>query len=138
VDQEPHFSVTVTSPIKGCHATLKRYLQRGSSDLKGVYNRLVHFWTTQHANIKSTSAQEQLRPKHSINLPLFAIVKQHVHAFALLKILQEQTKLPARNGQLDPSYTCTIQKAISLPCYHTIWERKRGNGVILLEDIHPH
>ena len=137
VDQEPHFGVIVTSPIEGCHATLKGYLQRGSGDLKGVYDKLVHFWTSQHSNIQSTTAQQQLRPKHSINLPLFAAVKQHVHAFALLKIVQEQAKIPAK-GQPDPSCACTIQQAMGLPCYHTIWEWKRVNRVILLEDIHSH
>ena len=119
MDQQLHFGVTTISPIKGCHATLKGYLQRGSGDLKGVYDKLAYFWTTQHTNIQSTSAQQQLRPKHSINLPLFATVKQHVHAFALLKIVQEQAKLPAI-GEPNLNCTCTIQQAIGLLCYHTI------------------
>ena len=51
VDQEPHFGVIVTSPIEGCYATLKGYLQRSSADLKGVYDKLVLFWTDQYASI---------------------------------------------------------------------------------------
>jgi hypothetical protein len=35
IDQHLHFGVTVTSPIEGCHATLKGYLQRGHGDLRG-------------------------------------------------------------------------------------------------------
>jgi hypothetical protein len=43
INREPHFGVTVTSPIEGSHATLKGYLQRGHSDLRGVFNKLKLF-----------------------------------------------------------------------------------------------
>jgi hypothetical protein len=79
----------VTSPIEGCHGTLKRYLQRGNGDLKKVYDRLSLFWTNQHSTIVDSAAQQQLRPRHSVRIPLFAVVKQHVHAFALQKIVVE-------------------------------------------------
>jgi hypothetical protein len=36
VNKNLHFGITVTSPIEGCHATLKTYLQRGHGDLRGV------------------------------------------------------------------------------------------------------
>ena len=129
--------MVVTSPIKGYYATLKRYLQRGNGDLKKVYDNLSLFWTNQHSVIVDTAAQQQLRPRHSIRIPLFAAVRQHVHTFALLKIVQEQAKLPAK-GELGLSCAYTIQQTMGLPCYHTIWERTRGNRVILLEDIHPY
>jgi ribosomal protein S12 len=41
INREPHFGVTVTSPIEGCHATLKGFLQRGHGDLKGVFDRIM-------------------------------------------------------------------------------------------------
>jgi hypothetical protein len=44
VNQNYHFGVTVTSPIEGCYAVLKSYLQRGSGDLRGVFVRMQHFW----------------------------------------------------------------------------------------------
>jgi hypothetical protein len=138
INQRPHFGVTVTSPIEGCHATLKAYLQRGHGDLRGVFERLKLFWTAQQSSIQSTVAQQQLRPKHSVNIPLFAAVLQHVHAYALQKILQEQRKLPARGGPPPSSCTCSIQQSIGLPCYHTIWQRRQESGAIRLEDIHPH
>ena len=137
IDQHPHFGVTVTSPIEGCHATLKGYLQRGHSDLRGVFNRLKHFWTAQQASIESTVAQQQLRPKHSLNIPLFAAVLQHVHTYALQKILQEQVKVPAK-GAPKSSCECSIQTSMGLPCYHTIYQRQQETGAIRLEDIHPH
>ena len=85
IDQHPHFGVVVTSPIEGSHATLKGYLQRGHGNLRGVFNRLK--MTAQHESIDSTVAQQQLRPKHSINTPLFAAVLKYIHASALQKIL---------------------------------------------------
>jgi len=138
INQNYHFGVTVTSPIEGCHATLKSYLQRGNGDLRTVYERLQHFWDGQHSSFKSTLAQQKLRLKHQLNIPLFAAVLQQVHSFALQKILQEQAKLPANNRPPPQECTCSIQYSHGLPCYHTIWARKQDGGVIRLEDIHRH
>jgi hypothetical protein len=138
IDQYLHFGVTVTSPIEGCHATLKGYLQRGHGDLRGVFNRLKLFWTAQQSTIQSTVAQQQLRPKHSVNIPLFTAVLQHVHTYALQKILQERAKLHAKGSRPSSSCTCSIQQSMGLPCYHTIWQRQQESGAIRLEDIHPH
>jgi hypothetical protein len=121
-----------------CHATLKAYLQRGHGDLSGVFERLKLFWTAQQPSIPSTVAQQQLRPKHGVNIPLFAAVLQHIHTYALQKILQEQRKLPARDGPPPSSCTCLIKQSMGLPCYHTIYQRQQESGVIRLEDIHPH
>jgi hypothetical protein len=119
VNQHYHFGVTVTSPIEGCHATLKSYLQRGNGDLRGVFLRIQHFWDMQHNTFKTTTAQQKLRPKISINTPLFATVLQYVHGFALDKILLEYAKLPTTGPPLY-SCNCTIQQSHGLPCYHTI------------------
>ena len=78
-----HFGITVTSPIKGCHATLKTYLQRGHGDLRGVFNKLKNFWTAQYASLKSDIAQQLIRPKHSVNIPLFATILETVYSYAL-------------------------------------------------------
>ena len=137
INQRHHFGVTVTSPIEGCHATLKSYLQRGHGDLRDVFGKLKLFWTAQHATIEETIAKQQLRPRHSVNIPLFAAVLKQVHGHALQRILVEHTKLPARGPPLT-SCTCSIRQSIGLPCYHTIWQRKLSTGVIHLEDIHPH
>jgi hypothetical protein len=39
-------------------------------------------------------AQQQLQPKHSTNIPLFAAVLQHVYGYALQKILLKKAKIP--------------------------------------------
>ncbi|CZT47497.1 uncharacterized protein RSE6_08066 [Rhynchosporium secalis] len=135
VDQLYHFGVTVTSPIEGCHATLKLYLQRGHADLRGVFLKLQLFWTAQHSGISSAIVKQQLRPRHSTNIPLLAAILPYVHTRALQKIVQEASKLPA-SGPLPNSCFCTTQQAFGLPCFHTLWKRQQEGGSILLSDIH--
>jgi hypothetical protein len=101
-----------------------------------VFNKLMLFWATQHATIQSTVAQQQLRPKHSVNVPLFAAILKQVHGYALLRILEELKKIPTR-GPL-PVCTCSIQQSIGLPCYHILYQRQLSTGVVHLEDIHAH
>jgi hypothetical protein len=57
INQYLYFRVTVTSPIEGCYTVLKSYLQRGYSDLQGIFLKLKLFWISQHATIESTIAQ---------------------------------------------------------------------------------
>jgi hypothetical protein len=121
INQHFHFGVTITSPIEGYHAILKIYLKHRHSDLRRVFDSLKLFWTDQYTIIQSTIADQQLRPKHSINIPLFAAVLKQVHGYALQRILVEHTKLPARLvGPPPASCTCSIQQSIGLLYYHTI------------------
>lgn len=138
VNQHLHFGVTVTSPIEGCHAILKSYLQTRNRDLRGVFVRMNHFWEAQQTGINTTIAQQRLRPKHHTNIPLFAAIFQHIHGYALEKILLEHAKLPLCRGPSTVDCNCSIQQSMGLPCFHTIWKRKQEGGVILLEDIHSH
>jgi hypothetical protein len=138
VDQHLHFGCVVTSPIEGCHSTLKKYLQFSNQDLATVFNKLIHFWVAQQQGILDSVARQRLRPKHNTNIPLLAAVVGKVHDYALQKILKEHTKLPARNQPPSTPCICTIQGSIGLPCLHIIWERKQGGGTIRIEDIHPH
>src|SRR5579859_5502978 len=137
VNQHLHFGVVVTSPIEGYHSTLKSYLQRRNRDLQSVFIRMNHFWDTQQISIRTTTAQQQIRSKHSTNISLFAAILQQVNGNTLQKILTERAKLPVSRPPMADC-TCTIQQSIGLPCFHTIWKRQREGGVILLEDIHPH
>jgi hypothetical protein len=97
----------VTSPIEGCHATMKAVLQRGHSDLKGVFDKLKLFWAEQYASIQSTVAQQQLRPRHSVNVPLFTAILKQVHSCVLERILKELKKLPDKKPP-PSSCTCSI------------------------------
>jgi hypothetical protein len=83
IDQRPHFSITVTSLIKGCHATLKSYLQYRNSDLRSVFNKLRLFWTVQYTSITIAIAQQQFRPKHSTNPALFSAIREYIYSYAL-------------------------------------------------------
>ncbi len=98
---------------------------------------MQHFWNAQHTAFVTTTTQQKLRPKNCVNIPLFSAIQQHVHGYALEKILLEHAKLPV-HGPPQTSCICTTQQALGLPCCHKIWEYKRSGGVILLADIHRH
>jgi hypothetical protein len=66
VNQNLHFGDRITSPIEGCHAVLKMYSKVSTSDLKGVFDRLVLFWPEQHRNIYNTIAIESNKVKHNV------------------------------------------------------------------------
>jgi hypothetical protein len=106
INQHLHFRVIVTSLIEGCHAAIKAFLQRGHSDLKGVFDKMKLFWTEQYASIQSTIAQQQLSTRHSVNVPLFGAILKQVYGNVLERILKELKKLPAK-GPL-PMCTCSI------------------------------
>ena len=89
VDACLHFGVRVTSPIEGCHAVLKAYLQVSTSDLKGVFDRLLPYWPTQHLAIRDMRAIEQNKVMHRLNKRYFDLVIHLVYNKALLLIIQQ-------------------------------------------------
>jgi hypothetical protein len=139
VNQVLHFGIRVTSPIEGCHAVLKSYLKVSTSDLKGVFDRLVLFWPDQHQNILNSMAQEKNKVKHALHKAYFNIIQSLVYNRALHLILRQCAKLhkaKEENTHLRPCI-CTIKQSMGLPCFHTIHQRFVRGGYILLEDIHP-
>ena len=126
----------MTSSIEGCHATIKDYLKGGHGDFKAVFDQLQLFWAAQHTSIKTAIAQQQLRLPHSVNVPLLAAIREQVHGYTLKRILQEQSRLPAK-GQ-PPSKPCTrsFQTSFGLSCQHIIWQRLRDYTMIQLEEVH--
>ncbi|RFU27819.1 hypothetical protein B7463_g8517, partial [Scytalidium lignicola] len=137
VDQHLHFSVLVTSSVEGCHGVIKSWLQQSTRDLNGVFDRLELFWSAQQRGITEAVAQDQLRPKHNVNLPRFAELIGQIHGYALQKLHFEVSKLP-KHGAPTSICNCTIQKSMGLPCYHTIWERIKDGGSVRIQDIHLH
>ena len=118
-----HFGITVTSLIEDCYTTLKSYLQYSYSDLRGVFNKFKNFWNTQYTILQSELAQQQIRPKYSINISLFITILQKVYGYVLQKLVKEYIKL--LKSRLPPSsYSYSIQQLIKLPYYYTIWERR--------------
>lgn len=87
-----HFGVQVTSPIEGCHAVLKAYLQVSTGNLKGVFDRLL-YWPTQYQAISDTRAIEQGKMMHRLNKQYFDLVQHLVYNKALLLIMHECVKL---------------------------------------------
>jgi hypothetical protein len=119
VDQHLYFGYLVTSPVKGCHAGLKRYLQRSTASFDGVYQKLCLFWEAQHHNLLDTVARQANTPRHDHNIPLFAGVVRFVHGFALEKALREVGKLP-RNASPTNGCDCTVTQSRGIPCYYKI------------------
>jgi hypothetical protein len=141
VNQTLHFGVTVTSPIEGCHATLKSYLKRSTSDLKGVFERLLLFWVAQQDSIQSTQAMQQNKPRHRTNPSFFLCVKSWVHDYALNIVVDELSKLPTNpltDSWVAPWCNCTIRASHGLPCYHELLEKLRNGQTLSMDDIHVH
>ena len=140
VDQHLHFGYLVTSPVEGCHAGLKQYLQRSTASLDGVFEKLQDFWVAQHSRLLDTVAQQANSPRHAHQIPLFQAVLNFVHGFALQKVLVEVAKLP-RSGppqnECGPQ-GCTIQRCFGLPCQHKIYQRNQLYGTLIMSDFHPH
>ena len=139
VDKCMHFGVRVTSPIEGCHAVLKAYLRVSTGDLKGVFDRLLPYWPTQHRAIVDARATEQVKMMHRLKKRYFDLVQHLVYNKALLLIMHERVKLYKleEEANLDWPCQCTIQRSMGLPCYHNLFERLRDGGQVLPEDIHP-
>ena len=98
VDKCMHFGVRVTSPIEGCHAVLKAYLRVSTGDLKGVFDRLLPYWPTQHRAIVDARATEQVKMMHRLKKRYFDLVQHLVYNKALLLIMHERVKLYKKRG----------------------------------------
>jgi hypothetical protein len=82
-----HFRIRVTSPIEGCHAILKAYLQVSTGDLKVVFDCLIPYGPTQHLAIQDIRAIEQGKVMHQLNKQYFDLVLYLVYNKALLLII---------------------------------------------------
>jgi hypothetical protein len=119
---------------------LKAYLRVSTGDLKGVYDRLIHFWPNQHCTICDTAAQEQNKVKHRLDKGYFYMVQSLVYDRALFLILIECAKLhkaKEQHGSNLPPCNCTIKASMGLPCFYIVAERLSSPGYILPEDVHP-
>jgi hypothetical protein len=68
----------------------------------------------------------------------FHLIQSLVCDWALFLILVEWVKLHKAEEQGSLSvYCCTITASIGIPCFHKVFERLRGAGHILPEDVHP-
>ena len=139
VDQNLHFGIRVTSPIKGCHTILKAYLKVSTGDLKGVFDNLVRFWPEHYRNILNSAADRQNKVKHSLNKVYFHMIQSLVHDRAMFLIVVECAKLykaKEEHPNLGPCH-CIVKQSMGIPCFHTVHERLSSGGYILLADIHP-
>lgn len=93
VDHIPHFGHTVTSRIEGSQAKLKPYLDTSTSDLKGVYDKIVLYLTAQHSDDITNLALSRMRTPHQCQIPIFSALIGNIHPYALHKVFDQLNKL---------------------------------------------
>ena len=139
VDKVLHYGNTTTSRNESSHAAIKGYLRKSTGDHKHFFDVMCVFWEDQHRELKQRVSQAKVKPPVIVQIQLFQDVISFVHHFALLKILNERTKLPRKSTDPLPlPCVCSIQASQGLPCLHTIHSRIETSGVIALADIDAH
>jgi hypothetical protein len=107
VDAYLHFGIRVSSPIEGCHAVLKAYLQVSTGDLKGVFDRLLLYWPMQHLAIQDVRATEQNKVMHRLNKRYFDLVihlvitKPFFLLYSNMQYCTERKKKQILNGYVN-------------------------------------
>jgi hypothetical protein len=109
VDKHLYFGILVTSPIEGCHVTIKAYLKRSTSNLKGVFDRLRLFWVNQQYNLLDAKAREMNKPRYNTSTPLFVVIQSKVYNYTLQKIIMEAQKIKANTPSREDCQECPIQ-----------------------------
>jgi hypothetical protein len=104
--------------------------------MKSVFDRFQQYWKNQHSSMEDGLPNEHIRPLHSIQIPLLIGVIGYVHAFALRKIVTQKARIDVDAPPLPCE--CGTPKYMGIPCWHILWERIHGGGIVLLSDIHPH
>lgn len=132
-----HYGNTSTSRIEGNHAVLKSYLRKSTGDMKSVFDRFQLYWKNQHETMVDQLANEKIRPLHSIQITLLAGVIGYVHSFALRKIVAQKARIDPDQPPLLPC-TCGTPTYMGIPCWHILWDRIQGGGMVLSSDIHAH
>lgn len=134
VDHTPHFGHTVTSRIEGSHAKLKSYLGNSTADLKGVYDKIVLYWTAQHSDYNTNLALSRTRTPHQFQTPIFSALIGKIHPYALHKVSDQLNKL----AHLLPLCSGTYRAVNGLPCAHELLHIRTNNTYIPFNAIHGH
>lgn len=123
VDHIPHFGHTVTSRIEGSHAKMKSYLGTSTSDLKGVYDKIVLYWTAQHSDYITNLALSRTRTSHQCQTPIFSALIGKIHSYALHKVSDQLNKL----ARPLPLCSGTYRAVNGLPCAHELLHIRTNN-----------
>lgn len=134
VDHTPHFGHIVTSRIEGSHAKLKSYLGTSTADLKGVYDKIVLYWTAQHSDYITNLALSRTRTPHQFQTPIFSALIGKIHPYALHKVSDQLNKL----AHPLPLCSGTYRAVNGLPCAHELLHIRTNNTYIPFNAIHGH
>ncbi|XP_021770208.1 protein FAR1-RELATED SEQUENCE 5-like isoform X3 [Chenopodium quinoa] len=122
----------VSSRAEGSHATLKKYLEVSSGDLRTVKEKICHAVDHQYNEIKTQLSSEKIRIPHDLRIPFLSKLIGHVSHFALRKLLN-QFEL-AYSDSLSPTCIGQFSKTMGLPCAHVM--RRMTNEDLKLDTIH--
>lgn len=114
VDRLPHFGRTITSRIEGSHAKLKIFLATSTLDLKGVYNKVVLYWTAQHMDYDTKMALARSYTPHRCQTHIFSALVGKAHPYALQKIHKQLRKLLHPLSQLSGTFGSAQRLACAL------------------------
>jgi hypothetical protein len=136
VDRSLHFGHRTTSRVEGAHNTLKTYLQVSTGDLRVVYDKITLLLANQLAQYEAGVAQNKTRTPHTSRDPFYAALIGRVSNFALGQIWKQRHRL-AMPETLSPCIG-TFTASMGLPCTHIIQIHLHENGMLHLDDVHPH
>ena len=135
-DQHMHFGHHTTSQVEGSHKTLKGNLQVSTGDLRMVYNKIDAMLINQHSEHNTIIGANKLQTPHISKGPFYAPLLSYISHYAL-GCLSDQCHLLSQSEELSQC-TGSFTKSMGLPCAHKMHERIANNGVLQLDDIHPH
>ena len=115
---------------------MKKYLQVSTGDLKLVFDKINLLLTGQHLQYDGDVARNRTITPHTARTALYTQLLGRISNYALGKLWDQRFQLTSP----DPLLVCTgrFTQSMGLPCAHQIQERLRNNGVLTMEDIHPH
>jgi hypothetical protein len=101
-----------------------------------VYNKIDVMLTSQHSEHDSTIGANRSRTPHINKGPFYAPLLGHISHYALGQLLNQRhlLSLPIELPQCTGLFT----KSMGLPCAYKMREQIKSNGVLQLDDIHPH
>jgi hypothetical protein len=135
-DQHMHFGHHTTSRVEGSHKTLKGNLQVSTGDLRMVYDKIDAMLINQHSEYDTMIGANKLRTPYINKGAFYVPLLGHISHYALGR-LSDQRHLLSLPREL-PQCTGLFTKSMGLPCAHKMQERIANNGVLQLNDIHPH
>jgi transposase-like protein len=83
VNRHLHLGTKTMSKVEGAHATLKKYLQVSTGNLKLVFDKISLLLTSQHAKYNADIARNKTITPHTARHPLYSQLLGRISNYAL-------------------------------------------------------